>query len=230
MFSKRIPVEEKLGGVTGRPRRWADHSWFSTLSLARDRAAPFRPARVPVHILLRRWSPLDGAAPAGTGAPSGHPGLCRWRHRLPQDWQPRSWEPQALSVQGERSVWYSSASLTELHPSPLLVRLPPLPVCVRAESRPSQKEQQILLSGTTSIHPVVREPPGCSLQPFRRRLVECRGPVEPVPVGLHLSQHSRSAVVLCRRRSRPRACPREHPRGCRYSSPALDRRKPSLRR
>src|SRR5712692_4945594 len=27
MFSKRIPVGVKLGGVTGRPRRWADHSW-----------------------------------------------------------------------------------------------------------------------------------------------------------------------------------------------------------
>src|SRR5437660_8688705 len=56
MFSKRIPVGEKLAGVTGRPRRWADRSRSSTFSLARDRATPSPPARVPVHIHLDRKS------------------------------------------------------------------------------------------------------------------------------------------------------------------------------
>src|SRR6266436_7100479 len=95
MFSKRIPVGEKLAGVTGRPRRWADRSWSSTLSLARDRATLSPPARVLVHIHLQRSSRLDGAAPAGTVALSVHPGCCRWRHQPREESRLRSWETRA---------------------------------------------------------------------------------------------------------------------------------------
>src|SRR5712692_71750 len=141
MFSKRSPVGEKLVGVTGRPRRWADHCWSSTLSLARDRATLFPRVRVPVHILLPRWCPLDGAAPAGTGAPSVHQDLSRWRHRLPQDSPPRSWEPPERSMQREPSILISSASWRELPHQPPPARPLPQQACVPAELHLTQKRK-----------------------------------------------------------------------------------------
>src|SRR6266568_706555 len=127
MFSKRIPVGEKLVRVTGRPRRLAKRSRSSTLSLARGRATLFPLARVPAYILRRRWCPLDGAVLAGTAAPSAHQGLCRWPHRFRQDWRPRLWEPQARPARkapGRHLVLISYARAATLLLSPALARLP----------------------------------------------------------------------------------------------------------
>src|SRR5260370_21541642 len=110
MFSKRIPVGEKLVGVTGRPRRLIDRCLSSTLSLARDRAALFPRVRVPAHILPRRWCLPDGAVRAGTGALSAHPGLCRPPHPLRQDSPAHSWAPPPPPPQAVRSLPIASAS------------------------------------------------------------------------------------------------------------------------
>src|SRR5689334_4723878 len=214
MFSKRIPVAEKLAGVTGRPRRWADRSRSSTFSLARDRATPSPPARVPVHIHLQRWFPLDGAAPAGTAAPSAHPGLCQWPHQLRRGWKLHSWAPQVHLTLRRRPVWISSAP--EFFPSQALAQLSPRRAYVPAESHPAQKRKQSLLSRAISKHPGVPEPAGCGLPPIRRRPA-----VRPVLVGLVvLLQRSCPAPVPYRKRSRPQASPREHPDGRKDPCPA----------
>src|SRR5436309_14119281 len=109
MFSKRIPTGEIAAGVNGRPRRYASRAARSTLSLARGRAIPFQPARVPALILPRKWSPLGAAAPAGTRALLAHPGLSRLRHPPPRDWWRRSRDwiarrelPPIASLQGSQ--------------------------------------------------------------------------------------------------------------------------------
>src|SRR6266851_266174 len=141
MFSKRTPVGEKLAGVTGRPRRWADHSWFSTLSLARDRATLFPRVRVLVHTLLRRWSQLDAEARAGTDALSIHQGSCRLRRQLRQDLQLRSWESPEHSAQREHSILISSASRREFPSPPAPAPRLPQQACVQEELHPAQKRK-----------------------------------------------------------------------------------------
>src|SRR5712692_4605044 len=220
MFSKRIPVGEKLVGVTGRPRRLLDRSWSSTLSLAQDRAALFPRGRVPAHILPRRWCPLDGAVRAGTSALSAHPGLCRQRHPLRQDSPARSWAPPPHSPHEVRSISISSASRRRFLPPPEPARLPPLPACVPTESHPTQKHKQIRRSTAISKRPAVREPAGYLPRSIHRRPAVRLGPVDPLvdPVP---PRHSRPALAPCPTRSRPQACPREHPDARRDSCPVL---------
>jgi len=125
MFSKRIPVGEKL---LASPEDLG--VWQIAPSLQRSASHEIAQYLFRARAFLCILFFGDGARLAAqlepeTYVPSAHQGLCRWRHRLPQDSRSRLWEPQLHSAQRAPSISVSSALPPEHHPPPAPGRLPP---------------------------------------------------------------------------------------------------------